>query len=609
MACGPAASGASDGVALAGEPHAPWRIVLLRSWDSLYPINAQRENALREAIADNAPRVVEFFPEEIDTLRFKGDIERDLVALLQRKYRDTAVDLVIASGNEPLDFVTRHRDAIWPRASTVFYGVYEDSLGDWQRPARTTGLTTRLDVAGTVALGRALVPGARSLHVVSGAADFDRFLLGLVAPKLASLQPPIEVHTVAGLSRAQTVERVAALGDGALVLYLSMLRDSDGALSGPAAPAMAQVAARSSAPVLSVSHPQFRRGPVGGSAPRIDQHGREAGLLARHVLHGADASRIAVRAAPTPICEVDWNALQRWRIPDANVPGHCRIANQPPSMSHTYVWPLVALLVIVLAQAALIRSLVVQRRRRRLAEAELQARAAEMVRAARLSMVGALTASIAHEINQSMGAILSNAEAAEMMLEQGTLDSDKLREILADIRGADLRATEVIRSLRKLLARNEWSPVALDLNTEVAEALRHVAVDAARHEMLLSPHFGRDLPAIHGVAVQVQQVVINLAMNAMEAVRDAPGSRREIRIQTVARNEGAEVIVSDNGPGLPAEEAERLFDSLFTTRKDGMGFGLAIVRSIVDKHNGRLWYEPNVPRGASFHVWLPAIGA
>ena len=591
------------------QPPPTWRIVLIRSWDSLYPVNVIREAAMREAILENSPRLVDFFPEEIDPLRFEADLERDFVALLKRKYEDTPVDVVIASGIEPLEFAAQHRDAIWPGAAIVFNGVYEGGLlPGWILPARTTGLMMMLDVQGTVDLGRALVPGARQLHVVSGDSAFDRYLRGVVGRKLATLKPPIEVRDVSGVTRAEAGERLSRLGQDSLVLYLTMLRDAGGQLSGPLAPAMRQVSDRSSAPVLSVFHTQFGRGPLGGSAPRTDLHGRQAGGLVRRVLEGADPAAIPVAIHPEPECEVDWSGLQRWNLDARLLPQRCRVVNEPLGGWRQYVWPLVGLLVVILAQAALIYLLVVQSRRRQRAEAELKARATDLAHVGRLSTVGALTASIAHEINQPMGAILSNAEAAEMMLEQGTLEPDKLREILADIRNEDLRATEVIRGLRKLLTRRDWKPEAVQVNEEVAEALRHLAFDAARRAVQISPVFGSGLPPVRGVAVQLQQVVINLVMNAMEALETAPAARREVRIVTRAAEGGVEIVVSDRGPGLTPEEAAKAFETAFTTKRDGMGFGLAIVATIVKEHRGRVGFEPNAPHGAVFRVGLPEIG-
>jgi signal transduction histidine kinase len=585
-----------------------WRIVLLRSWDSLYPINVAREGAMREAIVENSPKLIDFFPEEIDPLRFEADLERDFLELLDRKYQDTRVDVVIASGIEPLEFVTRHRERIWPGAAIVFNGIYEGGLEGWTRPARSTGLTLQLDVQGTVDLGRALRPGAKHLHLVSGDSSFDRYVLAMAQKKLATVVPTMELHEVTGLTRAKTQEHLAGLGGDSLVLYLTMVRDADGQLSGPTAQNLREISSRSAVPVLSIFQSQFRRGPIGGSAPRVDQHGRQAGLMVRRILEGTDPASIPVAMFPESTCEVDWNALQRWKVAERDVPGRCAIAGEPVAAWHGWLWPVVGLLAVILAQAALIYSLIVQSRRRHRAETELKARAADLAHVTRLSTVGALTASIAHEINQPMGAILSNAEAAEMMLEQGTLDPDKLREILADIRNEDLRASEVIASLRKLLGRRDWKPEALDVNHEVAEALGHLAFDAARRGVQVYPAFASKLPAVRGVSVQLQQVVINLVMNAMEAVENAPPARREARVETRAVDGGVEIVVSDRGPGLTPEEAAKAFETMFTTKRDGMGFGLSIVASIVKEHRGRVGLEPNAPHGAVFRVWLPEIG-
>ena len=606
LACaGPAAAAGIP--AAQGGPGAAWRVVLMRGWDSLYPINLTREKALRETIADGAPRPVEFFPEEIDPLRFPGAIEADIVALLQRKYADTPIDLVIASGADSLEFAARHRDSIWPNAAIVFNGVFDGS--PWRRPPRTAGVTMALDIEGTVALGRALVPSMRRLYVVSGSSTYDREILVIAMQKLARVDPPVEIHYLTGLTRGQASARVSALEAGDIVLYLSMLGDSDGQLSGPNAPALVQVASSSSVPVLSAIQTQYGRGVIGGSSPSYDLHGRAAGEIARRILQGVDPDTLDVKTVPAAHCEVDWYAMQRWQVAEGNVPAPCTLVNRPPDAWRTHLWQIGIAAGIIVVQAALLFVLLVQSRRRRVAEARLQARTADLAQESRISMIGALTANLAHEINQPMGAILSNAEAAQIMLEQGTLTPEKLREILNDIRADDLRASEVIRALRSLFARSQWRPTTIETNAEVAEALRHVEFEAARRHVKLMPNYGSHMPPVLGDSVQLQQVVINLVVNAIEAVAHLAGIRREVRIETSADSTGVAIAVADEGPGLSPEDAGRLFESTFTTKRESMGFGLSIVRSIVEMHRGRVWFEPNVPRGAVFRVWLPGIGS
>ena len=594
--------------AAAPQPDAPaWRVVLMRGWDSLYPANLVREKALREALTASSSRLIEFYPEEIDPLRFPGAAESDFMRLLRSKYADLAVDLVIASGLDSLEFVAAHRDAIWPGAAVVFNGVFEGS--SWRDEPRITGITVPLDVPGTMALARSLVPGMRRLHVVAGSSAFDQQMLALARAQLASMDPSIEVSYLVGLTRGQASARLAALESDSVVLYLTMLRDADGVLSGPTTPTMSHVIASSNAPVLALVQTQFGRGPVGGSGAHLEAHGRAAGELARRVLEGADPQTLAVQSFPPPSCEVDWNALNRWQLPERNIPAACSVQNRPVGPLRSYAWMIAATAAIILLQAALLSALLVRSRRRSAAEESLRARTAQMAEESRLAIMGALTANLAHEINQPMGAILSNTEAAQLMLEQGTLTPDKLREILADIRSDDMRASEVIKELRTLFGRSEWRPVPLEVNAEVAEALRHMAFQASRREVTLSPAYGVEMPAVMGDPVQLQQAIVNLVGNAIEAVGSLASFRRVVRVLTSARRDGVEISVSDEGPGLSAQDAERLFESTFTTKGNGMGFGLSIVRSIVEMHQGKVWFEPNVPRGAVFRVWLPAIGA
>jgi signal transduction histidine kinase len=591
---------------LAGEE---WRVVIIRNWDSQFPINLIREKALREAMVHNAPRPVDIYVENVDPLRFfPEDTEREYVAYLQKKYRRRKIDVVVASGTEPLDFASRYRDTIWPGAAIVFNAVLDGTLDRSKLPARTTGVTMVFDIQGTLALGRAVAPSVRTLYVVAGTGPFDRMYVEYALAEIRRFDPSLRVNRIVGLSWAETLARVSAIEPGALVLYLTVLTDGMGQITVPGQDTVGQVAKHSPVPVLSAVWTQLRRGPLGGSSSSPEAHGRAAGLMARRILEGANPELMPVRADPAPQCEVDWNTMQRWNVREAAIPGNCRIAGRVEPLWRAYFWPIVLVAAIILLQSALIWSLVLQRRRRRIAEARARARGAEMAQVARLSTVGALTASIAHEINQPMGAILTNTDAAEMMLDQGTLDTGKLREILADIRSEDLRASEVIRGLRKMLAKREPEAVALDVNAEVADALRHLAFDAARRGVRLLPVFDGDTPTILGDSVQLQQALINLVMNAMEAVAGDAESAREVRIETHARHGGAEIVVSDRGPGIPREIAPQVFETMFTTRKEGMGFGLSIVRTIVEMHGGRVSYEPNVPRGAVFRIWLPAIG-
>jgi signal transduction histidine kinase len=229
----------------------------------------------------------------------------------------------------------------------------------------------------------------------------------------------------------------------------------------------------------------------------------------------------------------------------------------------------------------------------------------KLAHASRLAVMGELTASIAHEINQPLGAILANADAAELLLQADAGQVDEVRRILVDIRRDDLRASEVVRRVRDLLRTREPERQPLDLSEVTSGVLQLLGGDAERRHVALEPELAPGLPAVHGDRVHLQQVLLNLLLNGMEAMADTPAPRRRLAVRTGRNGRGVVVAVTDNGHGIPPERLPRLFESFFTTKPDGMGLGLSIARSIVEAHGGRIWAENRPEGGATFRFTVP----
>jgi PAS domain S-box-containing protein len=237
----------------------------------------------------------------------------------------------------------------------------------------------------------------------------------------------------------------------------------------------------------------------------------------------------------------------------------------------------------------------------------------ELVHASRLVVVGEFTAMIAHELSKPLGAILANAEAAKNLLsDQNTpLPVDILREIVADIHRDDLRAREIIHRLHSLLRKREMQIRPVDINKIVTEILRFVKGDANRRGVQIFKHCRVPLPAVQGDPVHLQQVLLNLILNAMDAMNDNPESDRELVLSTERTDDGfVEVAVRDLGHGIAPENMARIFESFFTTKSEGMGIGLSIARSIIQMHAGRLWAENNQgSKGTTFRFTVPIVPA
>ncbi len=246
---------------------------------------------------------------------------------------------------------------------------------------------------------------------------------------------------------------------------------------------------------------------------------------------------------------------------------------------------------------------------RRVAEEALRSALADLERASRLSTMGQLTASIAHEINQPLAAIITNADACLLWLEADRPDLEEARQAATRIVRNGHRAGDIIKSVRALTRKSTPEMVPLDINDVIREVIVLMGAEFRRHGVRVETSLPSNLNSVIGDRVQLQQVVLNLIMNAIEAMANSGHGQRRMQIRS-GNDESERVLVAveDSGPGLDFAGTERLFEAFFTTKPEGMGMGLSICRSIIDAHGGRLWASPNLPNGAVFQFTLPATG-
>ena len=243
------------------------------------------------------------------------------------------------------------------------------------------------------------------------------------------------------------------------------------------------------------------------------------------------------------------------------------------------------------------------------AEREAHEQRLQLTHLSRVAMLGEMSGGLAHELNQPLTAILANAQAAQHFIARGAIDPEELSHILSDIIAADQRAGEVIRRLRALFKRGETHLERLDPNDLVREVMSLAHGDLTTRGIEPVLKLARSLPAIHGDRVQLQQVMLNVVLNAAEAMAAGADEARRLTVRSSLDAGRVHLSFSDSGPGFAAELAETLFEPFYTTKPQGLGLGLSISRSIVSAHGGRLWGAPNPGRGARFHIVLPALPA
>jgi PAS domain S-box-containing protein len=242
------------------------------------------------------------------------------------------------------------------------------------------------------------------------------------------------------------------------------------------------------------------------------------------------------------------------------------------------------------------------------ADLQLQHQREEMAHRNRVSLMGEMTASFAHELNQPLTAIANNASAARRFLEHGNIDPTLLQQLLQDMVADSQRAGEVIRGIRSLVRKEVGVRTLLDLNAVITETVRLVSTDVLSRESVVTTELDPHLPQVNATLVQIQQVLLNLIMNALDAMERLPPAERRIIISSRSdKGDVVEVSVRDFGTGLPKEKPDKVFDHFFSTKQKGMGMGLAIVRSIIEAHGGTIMGENAPERGARMIVRLPAV--
>ena len=245
---------------------------------------------------------------------------------------------------------------------------------------------------------------------------------------------------------------------------------------------------------------------------------------------------------------------------------------------------------------------------RKQAELEAARQRHELAHLSRVTMLGELSGSLAHELNQPLTAILSNAQAAQKLLAGDAVDVSELREILAEIVNEDKHAGEVIQRLRVLFRKGEVGHHFgnLDINEVVQDVLKLMRNDLVIHDITVESELAENLPVVQGDRVQLQQVLLNLVLNGCEAMADFDSSERQLLITSGLENGAVRVSVTDRGGIIPEERMEQVFEPFFTTKANGMGLGLSVCRNIVKAHRGNIWVTNSAEGGATFHFSLPA---
>jgi signal transduction histidine kinase len=581
-------------------------LVIDQSSPGLYAYD-EIDKEFRARLLAGPMRDTVIYREHLDLIRFRGPAYQALLsAFIREKYRGIPIGIFLAIGSAALDQAITLRTGPWAAVPIVFVAVADPAIDQSKIPANATGVTAKLSLASMLQAAKALVPGLSSVALVGDALEQQPFRWQF-EHELPLSDPQLTLIDLLGQPINKVKDRIASLPPDSAILYTSINTAGDGRLVTPTL-ALEEIRPVARRPIVVDVETYIGRGATGGFVVRPKIVGQDAAHLVSRILNGESASEIPVSMSGSVAPIFDWRELQRWGISEAQLPPGSEIRFREPTFLQKYYWRVMLLGAAVVLQFLLIIALLQEDRRRRRAEAGFRQFQAELGHLDRVATAGELSASIAHEIRQPLTAVVAHGGAALRWLGKHPPDIGEARRTLVKIVAEGHRANDVIESTRALFRSKaaNTQTTTVHLNQIIRNILVLTSNELKRHRIELSLNLAVDpVPQVQGVEIQLRQVISNLVTNAVEALRSSTGPRR-LRIETMVQGDQTMTItVEDSGPGIAAGDFDKIFRPFYTTKKDGMGMGLSICRSIVEAHRGHLTVASNEKQGAAFRIVLP----
>ena len=569
--------------AFGGNP-TQYRILMLRSSNVFSATSIAQDQHMREALEGRTAANVSVFVEIVDTVRFnEPTMGKEFLSKLREKYRGEHIDLFLAIGIESLRVAQRYREELLPGVPILFYNVAVDAVERYQIEPGVTGVLLTFDVAGTLDLATKLQPHARRIVVVGGQTDYDKNWIRRAREALMPYKSKLEVEYWNNYTVPEILENLKRLRPDTIVLFLSMVRDATG--RNYRTPNIAKhVADVSPAPVYGVMDTVFGQGIVGGVMPSFASHGKLAGELAARLLAGEKGSSIPLQTSSVETM-IDWRQFQRWGLDAERLPPGTVVQFREPTIWQRYRWQISAVAALCLAQTLLISGLLIQRRRRRRAEREVESLAGRLITAQEAER-SRIAGDLHDDVNQQLAGLSIALSNVKRQLQNG--GNGTVQEEIGRLQQRTIDLADVIRNLSHELHPGVLQHVGLAaaLNGHCAEVGKQYPI-----EVTFSAVDVRD-----GIP---QEVALCLYRVAQEALRNIAAHAAAHKAQVTLRSseQGVELVIADDGQGFDLAEA----------REVG-GLGLISLDERVRLIGGSLAISTEPQHGTEVRVQVPLRG-
>ncbi len=585
----------------------PRRVLLLHSLGPHFPPWYTITRRFRHELRDQSPYPIDLYEASLQSHRFGPLGEQGaFIEYLRTLFAERGLDLVIAIGAPAARFFLQHRSQIFPSTPMIITGANEKTFSDSVLGQNDTAVANSFDQGKHIEAILQVLPHTTHIAVVMGDSPMEDFWAENLQDSFRPFADRVAFRWLNKLSADDMIRAVRELPAHSAIYYGTVRVDAHG-VPQEEDRMFWRIRELGKAPIFSYIDNHFGEGIVGGPLVSSQEIARRTAAAAVRILKGETAGDIKTSAVGLSAPIFDWRELQRWKISEAALPAGSTVEFREPTTWERYRTQILVIAATLLLQALLIFWLLQEHRRRRIAEAESMQRVNELARMNRFATAGQLAASIAHEIRQPLAAISASVSAGLNWLKRQTPDLAEARIAMERAVEQSHRADDVIKGVGAMFKRETPIREQVNLNELIADVIAITAGSMKGKGIVLDAKLTDDARThVKADPIQLQQVILNLVMNAMEAMRHA-GNGARMQMRTEAKAEGAVLVtVTDAGPSVDPEVAEKMFEPFFTTKPGGMGMGLPICRAIVEAHGGSLTGTPNNPHGMEFQIVLPA---
>lgn len=522
-----------------------------------------------------------------------------LGALLQGQ----RLDLALTVGSPATNFFRQYGRQLFPSAPML--AILEESRVPSNLETNEIVATGSLDLVGAVENILRLLPQTTNVLVVIGNSPLEQYWQARQRAAFQAYAGRVSFSWLNDLSFEEILRHSATLSSGSAILFNSLFGDALG-VAYDDHEVVSRLHAVAKAPIFTFDDSDFGQGIVGGHGPSTEEVSRDYASVALRILRGDVLGGAVIPGAGTGQPKFDWREMQRWGIDESRLPPESTIYYRDPTAWQRYRWQIMTTAAALLVQTLLILGLFYERHRRRHAEATSRQHMSELAHMSRIAVAGELSASIAHEVKQPLAAIAASGSAGLRWLARATPDLVNARASFERVVKAAQHAGDVIDTIRSMFKKSDGERLALDPNTLIEDVLTVLRGDLRRRGISVEAHLRAGLPQIVGNRVQLQQVVLNLIVNAAEAMDSVTDRARVLKLTSDQQERSSVlIIVEDTGPGMEPKNIERIFEPFYTTKPDGMGMGLAICRSIVESHGGHMSAVLGRSGGLAMQISMP----